>query len=138
MASLSKLKAIDQTSKDAVFGYIKQFEKSLILNNIPMAVYYLCLAYYYFAEYFDKFREDCFKLSDDKWTIKCIKQCHADFHTIYMKKWFHSQTNKIIKWTLKMNKLSFMHIGFRISNFFTVYSPSSTVYPFMTLSASMA
>lgn len=103
MPSLKKVKSADNESKDVVFGYVREVDKSMENTNIPAAISCLCLAFYYFPEYFAKAREDKFKISDDKLTIISIDNCSYENHSIYMNKWINSQSNKIIKWTFKIN-----------------------------------
>lgn len=106
MSLLKRIKYVDQTTKDAVFGYVRRIEKELIkTNNIPIAITHLFLAYYYFPEYFDKAREDSFEISEDKLTITSIKFCQFGDHTIFMKYRIDSLSNRTIKWTFKLNKL---------------------------------
>ena len=106
MASLKRVKSgsVDIKTKNLVFGWIRNVDALIKSNNIPMAIYYLCLAYYYFPEYFHKAREDRFKISDDKLTITCFKNCSYLHHTIYMKYIIKSMKDNIIKWVFKINE----------------------------------
>ena len=88
-----------------MYGFIKRTEKSLALKAIPTEIYDIFLAFYYFGEYFDKARDDWFKISDDKLTITSTEHCDYSNHTIYMKQIFHSLSNEIIEWTFKINEL---------------------------------
>ena len=105
MSLIKKIQSVDQESTDLVFGYTRNIQASIKSYNIPLAIYHLCLAYYYYPEYFDRAKHDYFQISEDKETITCIKDSSwvHNPHTIYMKKWILSQSNKIIKWTFKIN-----------------------------------
>eukprot|EP01084_Bolivina_argentea_P000398 750_1 len=49
MPAFSKLKCVDETSKNIMFGYIRNIEK---IYNAPLAVKHLCLLYYFETEEF--------------------------------------------------------------------------------------
>lgn len=51
--SFKKLKSINQTTKDLVFGFIRKETKSISHTTIPMMVNYFCLLFYYLVS--DKF-----------------------------------------------------------------------------------
>ena len=104
MDSLQSVKCADQRAKDIVYGFIKHMEQSLALRAIPTEIYDIFLAFYYFGEYFYKAREDCFKISDDKSTITCIKDCSYTNHTIYLEQIIPSLSKEIISWTFRVNK----------------------------------
>ena len=104
--NLQNIKLVDQRTKDIVYGFIKRMEKSLLLKHIPIEIYDICLAFYYFPEFFNKAREDCFKISDDKLTITAIMDCSYHKHTIFMKRWIDSNTNIIAKWRFRINNIS--------------------------------
>ena len=101
--ALKTAKSVDQKTRDIVYGFVKRMEKSLWFRNIPTEIYELCLAFYFLPEFFDKARRDCFKISDDKLTVTCIKRCNYNQHTIYMKKWIESTSCCIAKWRFKIN-----------------------------------
>ena len=53
MSSLfKKIKSINQWEKDLVIGYTKKAQKLVKPNQIPTAISYLCLVYYYQYDYF--------------------------------------------------------------------------------------
>ena len=96
--------SVDQKSRDIVYGFIKRMEKSLSLKNIPSEINDICLAFYYFPEFFDKARPDRFKISADKLTVTNFEYCNVWSHTIYMKQWIESESHEIVKWTFKISR----------------------------------
>ena len=104
MALLKRIKSIDQKTKDLVLGWIREVEEQVKSRNISLMVSYVCLAHYYIPEYFDKARQDSFMISEDKRRITSITNWESEEHTIYMKHWIHSMSNKIAKWTFKINQ----------------------------------
>lgn len=105
--SLKALKAIDQTTQCTVFGYIRQQEKQLSLYiNITPEIIYLCLAYYYLGEYFDKVA-NCYTLSQDKRTVTKVNDGLGWDNTAYGIIWIDSAIPQIVQWKFKINKLLF-------------------------------
>ena len=47
MSTLTKIKAIDQSTKDLTFGYIRKSTKCIKYTTIPMMINYVCLLYYH-------------------------------------------------------------------------------------------
>ena len=111
MAALQTVKNARQITIDVVFGYFR-----LQNLNIPKGIKLICLKYYNEnIEWFSGFREDCFKVSDDKMTITNIKNCDFDNHTIFGNVWIPSTSKTVSKWTLNIttNKMNdAMYIGF--------------------------
>lgn len=107
--SLKELKAIDEPTQFAVFGYIRQQEKELSLYiNITPEIIYLCLAYYYLGEHFDK-TAACYELSEDKMTVISHNESYSWSKTAYGKLWIDSKIEQIVTWKFKINKLVFKH-----------------------------
>ena len=101
---LKKLKAADEADTHLVFGWIRSVEQLMKFDNIPMAIFYLCWVYYHVGEYFYNARKDHFEISNNKSNIRCINSICYDDHTIFMKYRVNSMSNKIIKWTFKINE----------------------------------
>ena len=108
MPSLKKIKTADNSSKDTVFGFVRHIEQSSNIGNIPIAIYYLCLAFYYHLRFVA--RKDRFKISHDGLTITNINTCSFKDHTIFLNQCINSQSSKIIKWKFKINQTG----GYRI------------------------
>ena len=70
--NFDKLKHIEQSQKDIVYGYIHEVQLLLpnddSFYNIPSLVIFTCLAYYYPDEYFTKYNENI-EINDKKDTI---------------------------------------------------------------------
>eukprot|EP01084_Bolivina_argentea_P188005 323726_1 len=112
MSTLSNVQKADKRSKYIVFGYIREIESKLNLENIPMLISYLCFSYHYDPEYISKARDDLFEISNDKRTVTAKKEEFSMKHTIYCNQWIHSMSNAIVKWTFKINHLPKMAILF--------------------------
>ena len=79
MLALETVEDAPQITIDVVFGYIR-----LQNLNIPKGITMICLKYISEnIEWFSGFRDDCFKVSDDKLTITSIQNCDFDNHTIF-------------------------------------------------------
>ena len=115
MVSLQKvvIPCDDQRVKDLCYGYSKQMEKLFKLSSIPKEIVDIFLMYYYFPEFFDKARKDRFTISADKMTIENIEFSTDHEHTIFMKQWIDSLSNKLIKWRFRINKFrgNYMYFG---------------------------
>ena len=104
---LKDLKYIDQRTKFIVFGYIRQYEEKLLLYiNISRGVCYLCLAYYFLGEHFEKAGNQ-FTISDDKMTVTKKEESYVYEYsnwnnTAYGKLWIDSTIPQIIKWKFKI------------------------------------
>eukprot|EP01084_Bolivina_argentea_P057894 105726_1 len=70
------LNQINEKSKMEVFGYIRQIKTTLCVDNIPMTIAYLCLAYKSHGEYFDSklsaSMHDGIEIAKDQLTITNI------------------------------------------------------------------
>ena len=108
--SLKVLKYIDQRTKFVVFGYIREYENKLSLYiNISPGICYICLAYYFLGEYFEKAGNQ-FIISNDKMTVtkkqESYKYEYSNWNnTAYGKLWINSTIPQIIKWKFKINEL---------------------------------
>ena len=89
--SLERCKKIEQTIKDAVFGYIKQYCQPLLpynnpYYNIPMLVKQICLCYY--AQEKDKWdiklKGDYIIINDD--IVSCDIEKHRNFQSAFLSK----------------------------------------------------
>ena len=102
MSALQTVEIAQQLTNDVVSGYLRK------------GIKLICLKYYNEdIEWFGGFRDDCFKLSDDKMTITNIKSCNFANHTIFGNVWIPSTSKTISKWTLKINTMNDdVYIGF--------------------------
>eukprot|EP01084_Bolivina_argentea_P115112 204780_1 len=112
-----KIKQIDNNTKLILFGFIRQSQHELMNKHkedtfyiIPDLITYACLLFYYTDEYFAKSNLAEIIISDNKQTIT---KRNAPFvskfgwdNTSYGNLWIDSNENKIIIWTLKMNRTS--------------------------------
>ena len=74
MSSLfKKIKSISQWEKDLAIGYCKEAQKLVMPNQIPSAISYLCLVYYYQYDYFNKC-DDGLEINERKDTVTKIKE----------------------------------------------------------------
>ena len=99
-----KLKTVDMSIKDSVFGYIRSMQTELRICNIPALISYIALNYYYHNEYFAKFGEQV-KLANNNMTVTKMKQSSdKDYYenTTYGNTWIDSNIEQIATWTLKM------------------------------------
>ena len=76
--NLKKLKQIDSIHKKCVFEFIRDQEAQNVLTslNIPMVVYYICLAYYLSApkEYFENCEHNM-SISKDSCVTLLVNVC---------------------------------------------------------------
>ena len=101
MLALETVEDARQITIDVVFGYLR-----LQNLNIPKEITLICLKYYNEnIEWFSGFRDDCFKVSDDKMKITSIKNCDFDEHSIFGNVWIPSTSKTISKWTLILNAI---------------------------------
>ena len=83
MSSLfKKIKSISQWEKDLVIGYTKEAQKLVRPNQIPMAISYLCLVYYYQYDYFDKCDDDALEINQQKDTVTVVQEIEG-IGTVY-------------------------------------------------------
>ena len=103
MTALETVENTRQTSIDVVFGYLRLHMGRL---NIPKGIKLICLKYYCDIEWFSGFKEDSFKVSNDKMTITTYsKNWNMNIHTIFGNVWIPSTSKTISKWTLKINQM---------------------------------
>ena len=100
--NFKRLKQINDNEKFAVFGYIRETENKLSLLNIPIMIYYLCLAYYFQQDYFEK-RSKNMAISADKLTVTDNGEATAAYSCC--KQWIDSHVDQITKWIIKINHL---------------------------------
>eukprot|EP01084_Bolivina_argentea_P115048 204684_1 len=65
---MNKLKDINTKTQFLVFGYIRNIEDTLLSTNVPPLISYVCLAFYFLGEYFEKIG-GCTKLNDENRTV---------------------------------------------------------------------
>ena len=111
---------MDERDKLLIFGYVRNEEKIQKLSNIPMAILYLCLLYYYEPECFAQARPDCFRISGDGLSITNIKFCSIYEHSIYLNRWIPSNTDMIYKWIFKIEGID--------SDVNTIDEPFASIY----------
>ena len=103
--SLKKIKSIKKEIQFTVFGYMRQSENELSLFcNITEGIYYICLAYYYLGEYFEKAGDDI-RISDDQMTITKMKSNACWKNTSYGNIWIDSWIHQIVEWRFKINSV---------------------------------
>eukprot|EP01084_Bolivina_argentea_P152868 266584_1 len=106
---ISKAKHADIDVSHLIFGYCRKMEQynAIHINIIPL-IKYIIVLYYWQQEYFNKLGTDI-NVSNDKTTI--TKDIASDkdhisgwMNTTYGKNCINSISNKIVKWTFKINK----------------------------------
>ena len=98
---LPNLKHIDDKTKDTVFGYIRQQQKTLSLSNICPLISYLCLSYYYQNEYFTTTKDHEITISENR--MKITKHNGSGWiNTTYGNVWIDSSIPQIAKWKIKI------------------------------------
>ena len=102
---ISKAKDADVAIKLLIFGYIRNMSTIHELSmDIPDLICITILIYYMENEYFDKPGQNI-EISADKLTATRIKG-NSYLSTTYCKQCIPSLSNMIIKWRLKVNKMS--------------------------------
>ena len=105
---LNKLKQIKNDDKLIVFGYVKQLQKKLSLQNIPQVITYICLAYYHLEiDYFEKCRGLNIKISHDQHNAAKIGSGHTVYHydIAFCKLWIRTWIQQIMTWKLRIDRL---------------------------------
>ena len=100
---LKKIHAINQLDKDVVIGYAKNVQKLLKTQQIPMAITYLCLLYFYETDYFYK-AGMMMNINDKGDILEALQQstCYGKLDIGY-----HLHFNKLIlSWTFKIIQFS--------------------------------
>ena len=69
MSLLKRLRKIDQRTKSAVHGWVREHETQLKLSKIPTCIISICILFFRKDEIFDIFDKTKCKLSLDKKTI---------------------------------------------------------------------
>ena len=114
---LKKLKTIDQSKQDIIFGFIKQINTNKGNIEVPELIIYIILSYYYEYEIFDK--EFCSKTISisgmNKNIITKTNGSCAWQTSVFGLKWIKSTTNNIYKWKIK-NLTSDKCVAFGIVN----------------------
>ena len=101
---LKRLKQIDTKFKLPVFGFIRETENDLSsLLNIPMMIYYLCLAYYFEQDYFEKCTKNM-TISANKMTVT-HNGIDPGWAYSWCKQWVDSHVFQITKWKIKINRI---------------------------------
>ena len=97
---LKKLSKIDSRTKYSVYGWIREMEKRLDIQHVPLMITSICILYYHQDEIFD-IVGDGFKLSLDK---KCITKCNNNHgEKVYGFIQVPSNQSCIHQWDLKLN-----------------------------------
>ena len=105
MATVTKAKLADQQTKDLIFGYLKE-------TQLPHLVECLTLVYYNNPEYFEKYRRDCFKISNDGSTITKVKNASSNqSDTVFGHRQIASSINDVITWKFDMEKCEHCILG---------------------------
>ena len=78
MAELKKLSKIDERTKDAVIGWIRETEKELSMNHTPLMISSLCILFFFAEEIFEFYGDNVeasnnhktiTKTSNEKWSL---------------------------------------------------------------------
>ena len=94
------LKSVNGHTKYLIYCYIHEIEKQYKLSaNIPASIFDICILFFFIQEYFEKCGKNSIisgnytltKISTDSWE-----------NAAFGKKWFESNTNDTIKWTIKV------------------------------------
>ena len=104
--SLLKHKNCPDHYKFVVFGYVRE-NTTQIIHTIPSILSYLCLAYYFHGEYFEKCG-NLLKISQDRLTVRKHKIGNTK-NGVFGKTWIESQWKYIAKWHLKINYCHKLH-----------------------------
>ena len=106
--TFSNVKKIKHDDKFIVFGYIKQLQKKLSLQNIPQLITYLCLAFYHLGiDSFEKCHGLNIKISHNNQNISKSKFGHSHYlyDMAFCKRWIKTNKQQIMKWKLRMDKI---------------------------------
>ena len=92
------LKSVNSNTKYLIYGYIHEMEKKLKLStNIPSSIIDVCILFFFIREFLEKCGEDL--VIDGGDTLTKISKDAWD-NAAFGSKWFESNTNDIIKWTI--------------------------------------
>ena len=86
-----------------VFGYGRRVQKESLLN-IPLMINYLCLAYYFHGEYFEKCGNNL-EISNGDATLTKTGKSRNWKDTAYLKIWIKSNIKQIASWKFRMDKI---------------------------------
>ena len=102
--NLKRIKKIGNHDKLPVFGYIRKSQNELTFLTIPMLIYYLCLAYYFHEEYFEKCTNNM-KISKDKMSMIHSKEIsYLKYGYVWCKQCIDSQIHLNVKWKIKIDR----------------------------------
>eukprot|EP01084_Bolivina_argentea_P069023 125643_1 len=103
--AFKKLQRIDKNIKYIVFGYIRECEQQLNLSsNVPPMISFMCLLYHFHGEYFQNTGNDINMSTDRAIITKIENPKHGIWSNVsYTKQWIDSDTNLLVKWTLKVH-----------------------------------
>ena len=109
--NLKRLKAVNDKDTFTVFGFIRNTQNELSMN-VPMMIFYLCLGYFFEAEYFEKCGNNM-QISADKLTITQIEERIGNYNGYalyalgysFCKRWIKSHIPQIAIWKLKINRI---------------------------------
>ena len=74
VTSLKLLKQANANIKSTIFGYMREHQDA-VATNIPSMISYLCMAFYFIPEFFEKSQnEKWVEISHNKMMVTSIKQ----------------------------------------------------------------
>ena len=101
--NFKRLKQIDDRYQFTVYGYLRRIQhQSSNALDIPINIFYLCLALYFQGDYIESSGQNL-KISEDKLTMEHITKSIRQF--AFCKQWVDSKIAQIVKWTLKVDAL---------------------------------
>ena len=124
MSSFKELSKIDDRAKLKVYGWIREAEKELALDFVPMITNIIIL-YVNIDEYFDIISDDA-QLSNNKQCLTKIEKglLSASGNCNYGKIVIASQSDAVCQWNIKIHKIkTIFRIGISSSS-----SPNQTMY----------
>ena len=100
MTEVSKADTIDDQTQALVYGYIRNYSN---LNNIPTILIQICLLYLWCIESFDRCTFDL-EITDDCKKVQKRSSHNCWNNICYGKVSICSTSNKLVKWTFKINE----------------------------------
>ena len=105
MPSPSKFGKMNNQYKRIVFGYGRSIENQLHNGTIPQYLLFICLAYYYHEDYFDKSGGEII-ISNQKRTINRVQYDDPCSCKVFCKLWINCNVQQIAEWTLTIDQVS--------------------------------
>ena len=108
VTSLKLLKEANANIQSTIFGYMRQHQDALAIN-IPSMISYLCMAFYFIPEFFEKSQnEEWVQISQNKMTATNIKQLDKyrrhKYNPIFCHQWIISTRNCICIWKFRIEE----------------------------------